>query len=434
MNKNLIQPQTSSGVPISRSMFEREAQELRRIKVVITLSQQTEQTLFITLSLPLDSDYPAEAAFQDHFGLGNGDDVYFDINYSVKMNFEGRRKNLDEEVKKIYGDADNVVLGKDELEVVGQRQLRQILARLATLGANTFFNLFLDEGNTLLRPDETHGETVRAAITSVFSRRQLISIKTNFPEGQKSAPLFPWAFLYDDRSFSDSNLATLDPMRFWGFTHVIQEELHCTNTVRKLPATPSILTAICSDTDKAQWHKNPGHSLVKHTGEMTETLTVNELGAALKDCASDCFYFFGHAYQPDPPLQTESRLELRGEHLTVDDLKRKYKGAPNFSKNPVLAFFNGCRTAPLNVWDSESIAGFFCEKEHQKVCCVSTVASVPGSVAAMFGCHFWKLFLKRKLPLGDAVLKTRRVMLRKWNNPLGLLYTVFGNVDTRVQR
>ena len=429
MNQVPIRPQTPQSVPVLPGKFGKE--ELRRVKVHIFLSQQTDQTLVVTLSLPLDPNYPSEASAIEHFGLGQGNDGYLSIQYSLSMNFEVGRHELDTEVSNIYGDEENEILGKEELEIVGKRQLRKLLAPLATLGANTFYRLFLDEEIKLLRPNETHRAIVRGAVSSIFSRSQIISIETQVSPGQKSTPLFPWAFLYDDRNFDSSNQSTLDPMRFWGFRHVIQEELECTATIKKLPPMPSILTAVCSHADNAQWHKRSEHALVKHNGSITEAPTVNELGKALAACDADCFYFFGHAYQPNPPIQTKSCLMLRGQSLTVDDLNRRYQ-APHFNKNPVLAFLNGCRTSPLHVWDKESIAGFICEKEDQKVCCVSTVASVPASVAAMFGCHFWKLFLNRKLPVGDAVLKTRRVLLRKWNNPLGLLYTVFGSVDTRV--
>jgi hypothetical protein len=433
MNNPPIQSQHPRSVATGNETFDREAQSLRRTKVFVDLLQQTDQTLLVSLRLPLDSNYVAEANAVDYFGLENTE-VYFDVKYSLEMNFEARRKELDEEVKKIYGDKDNEILGKDKLEMVEPRQLKQLMAPLATLGANTFFSLFLADDSTLLRPLEAHGKIVRDAIRSVLARRQLITINTQVPAGTKSLPLFPWAFLYDDVDFDDSNQVTLDPQRFWGFKHVIQEELNCTATLLKLPTSPSILSAICSDADKPQWHSKQKHALTSRNGNITEAPTVAELGNALANCEADCFYFFGHAYNTDPPSQTKSSLQLRGEHLTVDDLKRHYRGAPRFTKNPVLAFLNGCRTAPLNVWNNQSMAGYLCEKEHQKVCCVSTVASVPGSVAAMFGCHFWKLFLTRKLPLGDALLKTRRFMLRKWNNPLGLLYTVFGSVDTRVQR
>lgn len=420
-------PQASPLAPLLKG-----AHHSRRKKLFVNLEPQKDGNLLVVwLRLPLDTNYPHEAEAKSKFVAPGASRL--DVKYSVKVNFDALRQSLDDEIKKIYGDANNKILGNDELEVIEPRQLKQLLAPLASLGANAFSRLFVHEKNTLLRPDETHGDLIRATIASVFSRPQIISINTKFPDGRTSAPLFPWAFIYDDKEFNASCQSTLDPQRFWGFKHVIQEELECTNTVLDLPATPSILTAICSDADKPECHKNPKHPLFKHNGNITEARTVDELGQALANSTHDCFYFFGHAYQPDPPLQTKSRLELCGEHLTMDKLDRTYK-APRFTQNPVLAFLNGCRTAPLNLWDNESIAGFLCDRGHQKVCCVSTVASVPGSVAAIFGYHFWKLFLNRKLPLGDAVLKSRKVMLHRWNNPLGLLYSVFGSVDTRVQR
>jgi hypothetical protein len=405
----------------------------RRTKVYVSLKQLAEQTLEVTLRLPLDDSYPPEAEAQQHFGIEDVVGTHIAVKYTVEMNFDARRRNFDKQVGAIYGDEQNGVLGREELERVGRRHLREMLAPLATLGANIFYHLFLDERNRLLSPHRRHAEIVRATIASVFSRPQLISIRMDLPNGAKSAPLFPWGFLYDDPAFHESDLTKLDPGRFWGFRHQIQEEKDCTATRLNLPANPSVLTSICSHADRLQWHRQPKHSLVRHNGNVTEASTVKEMANALANFTHDCFYFFGHAFQPDPPEQTQSYLKLRGEELTVDSLSRIY-GAPRFSKEPVLAFLNGCRTSPLNVWDRESVAGFLCEAGGQSVCCVTTVASVPGSVAATFGCIFWEQFLLRKLRLGDALLRTRRTMLRKWNNPLGLLYTVFGNVDTYVER
>lgn len=430
MSKHLIPPQQPDKPPsVRRNKFDAKDHDLRRTKVVVNLDQQSKDSLVVTLSIPLDASFPVEAATIRHFGT----DI-LDIKYEVKMDFDVRRQEFDKQVRTIYGDERNEVLGKEELKPVTLRRLKEILAPLASLGANIFYNLFLNQKNGLLRPNVRHAEVVWAAITSVFSRPHLISIKQQQPPGVSSAPLFPWAFLYDDIGFKESDLSTLNPTRFWGFRHQIQEELDCTATRLSLPAKPSILTSICTDADWQQCHLHPAHSLSADKCNITEAPTVDELGTALKNFTHDCFYFFGHAHHPEPPVQTQSRLELRGEHLTVDELSRNYRPAPRFSKEPVLAFLNGCRTSPLNVWNKESVAGFLCEEGGQSVCCVSTVASVPGSVAAMFGFHFWKLFLDRKLPLGDALLKTRRVMLRKWNNPLGLLYTVFGNVDTCIER
>src|SRR6267154_2640189 len=121
MNQVPIRPQTPQSVPVLAGKFGKE--ELRRVKVHIFLSQQTDQTLVVTLSLPLDPNYPSEASAIEHFGLGQGNDGYLSIQYSLSMNFEVGRHELDTEVSNIYGDEENKILGKEELEIVGKRQL-----------------------------------------------------------------------------------------------------------------------------------------------------------------------------------------------------------------------------------------------------------------------------------------------------------------------
>jgi hypothetical protein len=432
-------PQPTQGPPDVKLKIRTHKKRRKKVAIeIVEIVENTARALRVTLSLPLDASYSAAEAKAKSLFVAPDRDDYLDVIYTVKMNFEVKRKTFEDELRKIYGNKGNEILGKEDLGKVKARQLRSILTPLANLGANIFETLFLsDEKKLLSHDDERHGAIVNDAISSVFSRPQIISIRSPRLPGQLRIALFPWAFLYDDSQFNPANEATLKPHRFWGFKHQIQEDIDYSAPCLSLTSSPSILTAICPDADKTQYHSEPAHAFKKLNSNITQVTTVKELGDALKNFTDDCFYFYGHAFHPDPPEQTQSRLELRGESLTVDVLKRLYKPAQvnkRFTKDTVLTFLNGCQTAPLNVWDDQSFAGYLCDQGKWRVCCVVTVASVPGSVAAMFGHHFWKLFLLRKLPLGDALHKTRRVILRKWNNPLGLLYTVFGSVDTYVER
>jgi hypothetical protein len=411
--------------------------------VIVETIEDSAPALHVTLSLPLDPYYPAEAKAMQMFVASNSDES-LDVTYIVRMNFKGKRQTFEDELRAMYSNAANNVLGIDDvsgvrdLAKVEPRELRRILAPLAALGANIFETLFLSEDHRLLSHDEErHGSIVRGAIASVFSRPQIISIKSPPLPDKLRTQLFPWAFLYDDCGFDISNEGELKPESFWGFKHQIQESIEYIAPVLALSPNPSIMTAVCSVADKTQYHKKPGHTFKKLGGKITEVTTVPELGVALKKFTDDCFYFYGHAFHPDPPEQTRSWVKLQNVPLTVDTLKRNYKPEPKnkrFAKETVLTFLNGCETAPLNIWDDQSFAGYLSHQGKWQVCCVATVASVPGRVAATFGHHFWKLFLIKKLPLGDALYRTRKVILRKWNNPLGLLYTVLGNVDTHVGR
>jgi hypothetical protein len=99
----------------------------------------------------------------------------------------------------------------------------------------------------------------------------------------------------------------------------------------------------------------------------------------------------------------------------------------------VLAFLNGCATSPLNTWNGDSFAGFLCMKGGRRVACVTSFAEIPVAFGAALAQRFWAAFLDGKT-LGEALLGARRDLLAAYHHPLGLLYTVFGRVETRIMR
>jgi hypothetical protein len=145
-----------------------------------------------------------------------------------------------------------------------------------------------------------------------------------------------------------------------------------------------------------------------------------------------CLYFFGHAgHDHEPPVPTKSWLALRGLKLTVADLQNV--GAPQFQNEPVVVFLNGCGTSTLSTWNADSLPGHLCAQGRGRVCCVATVAEVPAVFAAEFSRHFWASFVLEQHPIGAALLHARRAMVdSELRSPLGLFYTLFGRIDTRI--
>jgi hypothetical protein len=97
----------------------------------------------------------------------------------------------------------------------------------------------------------------------------------------------------------------------------------------------------------------------------------------------------------------------------------------------VFVFLNGCETTPLNVWNKNSLAGLLCLQGQCRVCCVTSFAEVPVAFGRRFGQLFWARFLAGAT-VGQALLGARRDLLDELNNPLGLLYTLFGRAEARL--
>src|SRR5262249_45703084 len=123
--------------------------------------------------------------------------------------------------------------------------------------------------------------------------------------------------------------------------------------------------------------------------------------------------------QDTPPTPTTSYVEVDGIRLTVERIARA--GGPHFAKPLVLAFLNGCATAPPATWTRDSVAGFLCFAGHRRVACVTSFAEVPSAFASGFAQRFWAGFLAGRT-VGEALQEARRGMLEGYNNPLGLLY------------
>jgi hypothetical protein len=370
---------------------------------------------------------------RDEFETTNGNLEY---KYLVEIDLTVIRNSLFDILDQAYENPRwRPSLLKEPLQWLNSDEFQDLFAPIAEKGATVYHAIFESKD---IEPQSHKNDTegiVREAVLSALARVGIISIvwkKLDAVGKLKSAkPLFPWAFLYADTTFRKTNPETLNLKYFLGFMYEIQEIFPFTSNRRRLPARPKMVAAICPDEDEKR-HDASDHPFAMHGQriEMTRTPTTDELGNALKRFAGDCLYFYGHVFHPDPPERTESYLKLKDDELTVDWLARHYQ-APQFDGEPILAFLNGCKTARLKKWDKESVLGFFCHRGEPKLCCIATVAEVPRLFAFEFGKHFWGDVLTEQY-IGRALLNARREMLHEYNNPLGLLYSLFGCVDTHL--
>lgn len=408
----------------------------RRDRISVFIIPCNNDKLCVRLSIAFDTNLPAEYIMSS-FGKNTTD--CHQIEYTVSMAFKGEKQQLRSLIKGIYGKKDREnkdnILRSPNLVKLSIDKLNEILTPIAIVGASMFHRLFLDTSIKFQNLSSNLGQAIRTAIISAFNRANIISITidnydtTNTDIGY----LFPWSFLYDDISFDGSDRSKLDPKKFWGFKYELQTDIKHTTSAINLPPSPKILTAICPNVDTNHWHSATDHPFTNYSENIKTICSIGDLGTALANFQEDCFYFFGHAYHNNNSTPTQSWLKLLGQELTVDKLNRIYH-APHFEKEPVLGFFNGCDTTPLEEWNESTIVGFLCQRSDKRLCCITTVAEIPDVFAAEFAKHFWVEFLQNKTTIGTAILLARKKMLEDWNNPLGLLYSLFGYVDTKIQQ
>jgi hypothetical protein len=392
-----------------------------RNKFFITIQpDDSDGSLLITLVVPLSSSSPAENEAKQLF-CATGDDS-FTVQYKPNVDLKAEMKALLMSLTDMYKSPVGGVLRQDNLRHLTNDELFEAVNPIVEQGRNVFHRLFVDIDPVNYSSEDK--EIARVAIISALSKPQIIAISTH-------VPLFPWAFLFSDPTFKPDDRSTINPLSFWGFKHEIQEELNGTARRIHLPSKPKIVASICAQVDTSNWHTHSEHSFVKMASEVTPAPSVKDLGEALGNFESDCLYFFGHAFHLDPPVQSKSWLKLNGIELTVSHLIVDYN-APRFKNRIVIAFLNGCRTAPLTVWNENTVAGFLCLQGDNRVCCVASVGEIPPAFAADFAKHFWEQFLIQKQPIGRALLNARLAVFNYWNNPLGLFYSLFGRVDTQL--
>jgi hypothetical protein len=117
------------------------------------------------------------------------------------------------------------------------------------------------------------------------------------------------------------------------------------------------------------------------------------------------------------------RIPLRADDLTLVSVSRPAK--------PGLVFLNACGTQTTLPRAVSSIVREFHECGRSAI--VTTWCDVPDLVAAKMSDYFYRaLYAAGGMTVGEALRAARLRLLNEHNNPLGLLYTVYGDADYRV--
>lgn len=395
-------------------------------KLYLALLPQDRDHLKVTLSVILDPSRPDEQAVIETFAP----DRNLTIEYVAELDLEAERKALSEHFARLYRRSEltadlrapQLVSFKETKEKADQ--LGRAMMPVARYGRSVHRRLFEDiELRGFIDADAPR---IMAALRSALRRDHLVFITS-------PVSLFPWAFLYGDEGLDKDNHTTLHLDRFWGFRHQIQEGIEGASPHVHLPGAPVIAAAVAPDQDAPREHlAGPLGKLAEGAPERVQWIdSAARLREVMVHFPGDCLYFFGHALQDDPPTPTTSALRLQELDVTVEEICEEE--GPRFDKPLVLVFLNGCETTPLHVWNKGSFVGLFFQGREVKgrVCCISTFAEVPAAFARRFGQRFWDRFLNHAT-LGAALLGARRDLLEELLNPLGLVYTLFGRIETRI--
>jgi len=258
-----------------------------------------------------------------------------------------------------------------------------------------------------------------------------------------SAPI-PWGMLY----FGDaSEGAKLDWDNFLGMRHVI-EMIPLQNTlVVSAPEIPS-------DQPKLALSVNVNRGIDEQMGvnlvaqQETYWGDANKLGSVrvisrttkaelVKALASgsaedQILYFYCHAKSADLASSggpDSASLVLSDGSVTLGDLNLDAPTTAQLRNSP-LVFINACESAEMSPAFYDGFVPYFMAKGARGV--IGTECKTPALFAAEWAKRFFfEHFLKGET-LGEVFLALRREFLEQHGNPLGLLYAVHSDGDTRV--
>jgi hypothetical protein len=258
----------------------------------------------------------------------------------------------------------------------------------------------------------------------------------------ETAPI-PWGLLYTGDAAAG---AKLDWDLFIGMRHVVEEiPLQTTLAISdsaiasepRLAVSVNVNTAIDAKlgitvvADQQTWWSTEAakRQRIGVTSRATRADVVNALANATTD--DQLLYFYCHAETSglsDPGGPDASALIFSDAKITLGDLALDAPTSTPLAGKP-LVFINACESAELSPAFYDGFVPYFMAKGARGV--IGTQCKTPALFAAEWAGRFFDRFLGGE-PLGDAFLGLRREFLAQHGNPLGLLYAVHCDGDTRI--
>ncbi|MDE8668415.1 CHAT domain-containing protein [Pseudarthrobacter sp. H3Y2-7] len=332
------------------------------------------------------------------------------------------------------------------LDVVGQRTFQDGLD-ISTQDRDAALGILAKAGLRLYQKIFYHpaggedarrlGEWLRQQTTNTNEVLKIQLMTQDFP--------VPWGLLYIDDEWKPD---AIDWQRFLGMSHIL-EQIPLQNTLTTLngiidseSAGLSVSVNFNESIDKQMTADFVARQMSYWDDviDFTPPVTVvsrtkrDELVSALKNGATpdQILYLYCHANAagltgggPDA-----SFLVLSGdEHITLGDLNLEAPTTVQLEGSP-LVFINACESAELSPMFYDGFVPYFMAKGARGV--IGTECKTPALFAADWATTFFDLFLDGG-SLGEIFLRMRRDYYEQHNNPLGILYAVHCDGDTRIQ-
>jgi len=306
------------------------------------------------------------------------------------------------------------------------------LATMARAGALLFQRVFFGPGAAA--DSKAVGDFLRQQASDPAKQLKLQIVA-------ETAPI-PWGLLYVGDATAG---AKLDWDLFIGMRHVIEEiPLQTTLTVTdsaissdqpQLAVSVNVNSGIDAQLglnvvaeQQAYWTAaTAARKRIAVTSRSTRADVVHALASDATD--DQILYFYCHAEASGIADPGASSLVLSDAAITLADLDLDAPTSTLLRGKP-LVFINACESAELSPAFYDGFVPYFMAKGARGV--VGTQCKTPALFAAEWGKRFFERFLDGAA-LGDVFLALRREFLAEHGNPLGLLYAVHCDGDTRIE-
>ncbi|MBV9892270.1 MAG: CHAT domain-containing protein, partial [Rhizobacter sp.] len=258
-----------------------------------------------------------------------------------------------------------------------------------------------------------------------------------------TAPI-PWGLLY----IGDASAgAQLDWDSFIGMRHIVEElplQTSLAISDSAIASEPQLVVSVNVNTgidaqlgvtlvaDQQTWWSTAATKR-QRIGVTTRATRADVVGALANAATADqLLYFYCHAASAglaDPGGPDASALILSDAKLTLGDLALDAPTSTVLAGKP-LVFINACESAELSPAFYDGFVPYFMAKGARGV--IGTQCKTPALFAAQWAERFFDRFLAGEA-IGEAFLDLRREFFEEHGNPLGLLYAVHCDADTRVE-
>jgi CHAT domain len=256
------------------------------------------------------------------------------------------------------------------------------------------------------------------------------------------APL-PWSMLYLGDA---SEGARLDWNNFLGMRHIVEQlplQMSLGTVDNEIESSPRLSVSVNVNTSidasmgitlVAGHQRHWRDTAAARTGlTLLPRSTRHEVVQALADGRTDdqVVYFYCHATaggQQNGDPDDAAIIMGKNDAATVADLNLDAPTTVQLAGNP-LVFINACESAELSPLFYNGFVPYFMAKGARGV--IGTECKTPVLFAIEWADAFFDRFLDGAA-VGEVVLDLRRDFLRDHGNPLGLIYAVHCDADTRI--